>query len=170
MHYAAGVHGNIAAPLPVSLSSFDKQYLYVIFHLGVTSWTSLQHPSAVTLRKVHVVQAVKNHFRRTALKRGQCCCCCCCCRGHWDLYFFCVLRCFTQCLSIQDFSTLCTNWTVSSDAAVCGLLTKWLLTDAFFSVGAGKLIYMIWCVAQLQFSFIYMALKYNKRYLDTLFI
>lgn len=34
------------------------------------SWTSLRHPSAVTLRKVHVVQAAKNHFRRTAFKKG----------------------------------------------------------------------------------------------------
>lgn len=65
--------------------------------------------------------------------RGQCFLLYC---GVFLLHDFCVLRCLISACSPGNFSSLCTNYKCkwSQETAVCGLLTKWLLTDALFSV------------------------------------
>lgn len=105
---------------------FDIQYLYLFFHIGVTSGTSRQQP-AVTRNTVHVVDTVSSHSGRITRDRRE---------GGGSVFYcavvffsFTTFVCFGVLISAcspGNFSSLCTNYKCkwSHETAVCGLFNK----------------------------------------------
>lgn len=121
-------------------------FWYTVFLSLFSYWCHIQNNQrqqpAVTHNTVHVVDTVNSHFGRITSDKRE---------GGAGVFYrtvvffsFTTFACFGVLISAcspGNFSSLCTNYKCkwSQETAVCGLLTKWLLTDALFSVYVVKL-------------------------------